>query len=506
MAVSRTSPSSEGPAAVAAAKVAGSLAGSLVGIDASHGLLQGQAELRDLGRSVLRVQPQGLPREPQAEDRLGLVGGHLARRRGLFAGSQAQTTTVSSGNSSRRRCSLQAASVRTWTGVRGWSANGRPVSRAIAACAAARRAGAAPRRGRRERQERHGLPIADRAHRRGRVGRQGGLGAFQHGGQRRDGRGLQPAHVLHQQIVIPARQARPPQRLDQERHRIRPRLPKAADGIVLLLGRTGQLGDRPCDPIRPGRIPSRGRRSGRRSAAWRTAVSPGRYPVAGTNPGHTAPGPRPTSHHRADSSGTSPDTAPPSSPDRCGSGSRRPPRARSGSSAPWRTARGRAAARATEGFFGRLPPRQPPRTPRSPAGRRAGSPGSPTAASSEANPNRSPIAIQVASSCGVFRNFSRYGTACSGWPLRITCIDLYPRSPSAVLGSMGKSTGPFGGAEVGGVAGAVGWAAAGGVASACWAAAAGVAPFGWADGGGSRIRLLGQGRRTHLTPSRARSE
>ena len=160
------------------------------------------------------------------------------------------------GDTSRRRRSGRGPA------ARGWSANGRPVSRAIAACAADRTGGLRGGRGRRERQERHGRGIADRPQRGGRVGRQARVRALQHGGQRRDGRGLQPADVPDQEVMILARQPRPPQRLDQGRHRVGPRLPEAADGIVLLLGRLRQVGDEPRDPVGPGRVPTRGRRQG----------------------------------------------------------------------------------------------------------------------------------------------------------------------------------------------------------------------------------------------------
>ena len=261
--------------------------------------------------------------------------------------------------------------------------------------------------------------------------------------------GLQPAHVPQQQVVILARQARPPQRLDQRRHGVRARLAQPADGVILLRGSLRQVGDR---TARSGRAGSRTAAT----AAARASLSGwanGRVAGIVIQPQERArPVPVPdrdqrrviglallelvqVRHRLRGLAGA----------DQVVGGVPELDRA---SAAPGRTAPGPALGR-LEGFFaaGRC---QPPRRRRSPAGRTAASPGSRRAAGSIANPNRFRIAINVASSSRVFRNWlevrhrpSRTGRCGSRMSIG------RPEARSAGLVAPGKSTGP-GGYRLGG--------------------------------------------------------
>ena len=109
-----------------------------------------------------------------------------------------------------------------------------------------------------------------------------------------------------------ARQARPPQRLDQRGHGVRARLAEPPDGVILLLGGLRQVGD---EPLRSGRAGSRtAARPPASSVAQRPGERPGRRVVVEPQ---ERPGAVPVADRdqrrviRAGSSGTCPGTAPP---------------------------------------------------------------------------------------------------------------------------------------------------------------------------------------------------
>ena len=244
-----------------------------VGADPLDGLLQRQAESArpgPIGRSG--SQPQGLAAPAAGRGSSSAsVRRHLPRGRapcGPCPRSRRRPdrrgTRPGAGGSSRRRRSAPGP------GACGWAANGRPVSRAIAACAAASRTP-----GRRPAEAagnvRNGTaaasPIRPRAVAASAAMRR--VGALE---RRRPGAGRSSGRAgpcsRTSRSIAPRRETRPPQCLDQEAARRTGPPPggggrrnPAPRGVLV------RLGDEPRDPLGLGRVPARGRGQLRRPAA-----------------------------------------------------------------------------------------------------------------------------------------------------------------------------------------------------------------------------------------------
>ena len=230
--------SSAGPAAVAAAKVAGSWAGTASGPTRSAALSSARLSCATWADRSFGSSRSACRAKPQAEGRLGLGRRHLARDRDL-----AWRRPTTRGRPARRELgtrgggNAQAASVSTRTGrlrllrerpagqPRDRRLRGRSHRRAAPASRPPGTSGTARPRDRRS-------PPARWPRRPPSTG--SGLSSAAASGGTAEG--CEPAHVPDQEVVLLARQPRPPQRLDQERHGVRARLAEAADGVVLLLG------------------------------------------------------------------------------------------------------------------------------------------------------------------------------------------------------------------------------------------------------------------------------